>query len=281
VDFVPASVDADSLARYVGLMRICFPGTRKFSPDYMRWLYADNPDGRVIGFDAFEGGELVAHYACIPATARLEGVPVRVMLSLNTATHPRFQGKGLFTQLAERTYEVGAGAGMAAVYGVANANSTPGFTRKLGFQLVAPLHARIGVGALLRNGAVGAPAAFERSRSIAALQWRSTSPWSSLHWRVDGDTAQCFAPAVRGLVSAYDEFPAAMAQGLRASVARPAPLRLFLGLVPQGELSALYAGIPSRLRPSPLNLIYKPLATTVQCIATEGARISFIDFDAY
>ena len=95
---------------------------------------AANPAGTVVGFDAWDDVTLAAHYVCVPARVLRWGDAFgRALLSLNTATRPAYQGKGLFTKLAAATYE-GAERpkGFECVYGVANANSTPGFHSQAG-----------------------------------------------------------------------------------------------------------------------------------------------------
>ena len=55
--------------------------------------------------------ELAAHYVVLPIRAAVGGQPVAAALSLNTATHPDYQRRGLFVRLAEATYEMARGAG--------------------------------------------------------------------------------------------------------------------------------------------------------------------------
>lgn len=280
--YTPLRVDGAALAQYRALFAACFPGVDKFSAAYLQWLYADNPDGHAVGYDAWDGERLAAHYVCIPARTRVEGTAVTLLLSLNTATHPDYQGQGLFTRLAAMTYEAAAAAGYSGVYGVANANSTPGFVRKLGFQLVRPLEARIGVGPLRGVVDTGAPLSFERLWSAASLAWRCASPGQPVRlaragagWRVDA--AALPLTRVHGELPARADFaPAAAGRGGLA------PLRLYLGLQPDRERRAnAYFSIPARLRPSPLNLIYRPLAGPVTQLDPARIRFSFLDFDAY
>jgi len=288
--FAPIVHDAATLERYGALFAACFPGVGKFTPAYLGWLYAANPDGLALGFDAWDGERLAAHYVCIPARAWVEGQEVMVLLSLNTATHPDYQGRGLFTKLAAMTFEAGAAAGFDGVYGVANANSTPGFVRKLGFQLVRPLEARIGVGRL-RHGAAPAAAAlsFERSWSEAALAWRCANPHNPVARRAGAGRSRFYAAAFGNWLPAYTELEADL-RGASAPGAAPAgtapaplsPLRLFIGLAPDaGADYRNYASIPARLRPSPLNLIYRSFTTRVQALDPARIRFSFLDFDAY
>jgi GNAT superfamily N-acetyltransferase len=282
--FEPVQLDHPTLARYGALFAACFPGTGKFTPTYLAWLYVANPDGQAVGFDAWDGERLAAHYVCVPARAWVQGQLVRVLLSLNTATHPDYQGKGLFTKLAAMTYEAGAAQGFDGVYGVANANSTPGFVRKLGFQLVRPLEARVGLGAL-RHGPT--PAAqelsFERSWSAEALAWRCANPHNPVWARDHGSRWRFHAAAFGNRLPAYAELPGA-ALDLPQPAAMPAlsPLRLFIGLAPdQGARYWNYASIPRRLRPSPLNLIYRSFVPRVPGLDPARIQFSFLDFDAY
>jgi GNAT superfamily N-acetyltransferase len=282
--FAPVQLDAATMATYGALFTACFPATDKFTPAYLQWLYAANPDGRAVGFDAWDGERLAAHYVCIPARAWVEGREVPVLLSLNTATHPDYQGKGLFTKLAAMSFEAGAAQGYDGVYGVANANSTPGFVRKLDFQLVRPLEARIGLGAL-RHGrkAPASELSFERSWSAAALGWRCANPHNRVFVRKRGGKLRFHAAAAGHKLPAYAELEAG-GIALPAAQKGPmlSPLRLFIGLAPDASSSYWnYASIPMRLRPSPLNLIYRSFAPRVSALDPARIAFSFLDFDAY
>jgi GNAT superfamily N-acetyltransferase len=287
--FAPIRLDAAALACYGELFEACFPMTNKFTPRYLDWLYVANPDGQAVGYDAWDGERLAAHYVCVPARAWVDGCEVPVLLSLNTATHPDYQGKGLFTKLAAMTFEAGAAQGFDGVYGVANANSTPGFVRKLGFQLVRPLEARIGLGGL-QHGVKAPPAAlsFERSWSAAALRWRCANPHNPVFVKHGGGKLRFHAAASGNKLPAYAELDAAgaalTAPAQEHEQAGPmlSPLRLFIGLAPDAcSRYWNYASIPMRLRPSPLNLIYRSFTPRVAALDPARIAFSFLDFDAY
>ena len=140
----------ERLKQLVGLMNASFPDC-KFKEEYYKWQYMENPNGRVVSFNAYaEDGQLAAHYAAIPIKMILDGKEELGLLSLNTATHPNHQGKRLFTTLADKTYEKAAELGYKFVIGVANANSTHGFLKYLGFYLVAPLEFKVGIGDIFK-----------------------------------------------------------------------------------------------------------------------------------
>lgn len=265
------------LEAYSGLLQKVFGEAEKFSVEALAWRYRDNPDGAVVGFDAWDGERLCAHYVTCPTTARIDGQSVRGLLSLNTATDPDYAGQGLFTRLAQATYEAGAVAGQGFIMGVANANSTPGFLRKLGFQLVAPLEA----GVLLRQ-----PARFEAPDigfridwTPRRLAWRLANPASAYGVRDRDGLTVISAPTHLPLVRCV----AFTAEGLVEPGGATLGASLFIGLEPRLNLSALgFLRLPERFRPSPLNLIYRPLnAPAPASLDAARTAISFLDFDPY
>lgn len=276
--------DEDALREYVGLFAECFPRAEKLADiSYLRWLYAENPCGPAIGFDARENGVLAAHYVCVPVTLRINGETADGLLSLNTATRPKFQGRGLFTKLAELTYSAAADEGKELVYGVANANSTPGFVRKLGFSLVSPLESRVGIGRLGHRDGYGLDyeMGFRHQWSSETLRWRLGNPKGlvkahELGGGMYGFSAKTAYPGIR----AWAEMPlnkTAEVETTRAEMT----LRIWLGLRPSamGKLG-LYKALPERFRPSPLNLIIRGLKSPV-AIEKERVFFNFLDFDAF
>lgn len=282
--FQPARATPEALESYAELFQACFPHATHLTPEYLHWLYAENPSGNVVGMDAMDDGRLAAHYVCVPANIWLFGEKVRALLSLNTATHPDFQGKGLFTKLAAKTYELGADQGFSAVFGVANSNSTPGFIRKLGFQLVTPLDARVGLGRPLQIdwAKVASQAEFRRAWTHEDLAWRASSPANRLFVsNKTGGSSALFARTDRRFVDVWGETELTLAQDAGHTRA-PSPLRLFLGKYPAGTARFVRSSsIPSFLRPSPLNLIFRDLRTEGRQLHADQICFNFFDFDAY
>jgi GNAT superfamily N-acetyltransferase len=282
----PATLDL-----YIDLFRACFPAAKQYSPTFLTWQYEQNPDGHVVGTDAFAGNQLAATYVCLPCRVVLRGSEVRALLSLNTATHPGHQGKGLFTKLADATYSRAADLGFDVVFGVANQNSIRGFSTKLGFQDVGGLDARIGVGAFpaFKREAVEA-AGFRRLWSPQALRWRAANPVNRL---IIQRTASSLVN-VRGRT----QYPGLQVQGLVAvdggkddAADKPTVglgggsspgLRLSLGLEPKAFRKAgASVLLPDRLKPSPLRLIYRNLHDAHDRIDADAVLFSFVDFDPY
>ena len=272
----PAGTAPAQLEAYGRLLNAAF-GTDKFNTAALAWRYRDNPAGSVVGADAWDGETLAAHYVTCPLEARIDGAVVKGLLSLNTATHPDYQGRGLFTTLAERAYEVGAGAGYGFVIGVANANSTPGFLRKLAFQDVGRLQA--GVLASLPRRFSGAPVQYQGAWREDLLTWRLANPDGRYTVARRGDLTGVWARTHLPFVQCGAFL--ADAGAAKPSAGAPLAATLFLGLEPRMNLTA-FLPIPQRLRPSPLNLIWRALGPNAPAaLRREAVALNFLDFDPY
>jgi hypothetical protein len=237
---------------------------QKFYPSlsYLNWLYYENPRGSVCGYDAFDGDVLVAHYACIPI--KIDGYKFNSLLSLNTATHPNYQGRGLFKVLATKTFEI-ASSTFANVIGVANSKSVGGFVKHLGFDAIGNLE--------LRFGNLSRPSAGSRIYSKEELSWRIRCPGRPLRdLSLNGDSHLLSTKPFRLLPSlksvVFEE-----EQSTDSAKATEVGLTLDWrrGTKPLLKL-------PSRFKPSPLVLIYKPL---LESDSMTLSSLSFPDFDAF
>jgi GNAT superfamily N-acetyltransferase len=271
----PAGTSDEQLAAYAALLGRVFGPEPKFSREALAWRYRDNPSGAVVGMDAWDGDRLAAHYVACPCEAIVEGRPAQGLLSLNTATDPDYQGRGLFTRLAEAAYGAGAAAGFKFVIGGANANSTPGFLKRLGFQHVGRLEA--GIAAHVPGRFRPVELQFRGDWRDELLAWRLANPagryLAARHGELTGVWARTHLPLVN--CGAFLE------AGEATAAHGPLGATLFIGLEPRLKLGGFVA-VPERLRPSPLNLIWRPLAKAMPAALDRGAvSLNFLDFDPY
>ena len=272
----PAGTEQAQLEAYSRLLNAAF-ATDKFNVDTLAWRYRDNPAGTVVGADAWDGETLAAHYVACPVEARIDGGLVKGLLSLNTATHPDYQGRGVFTTLAARAYELGVEAGYAFVIGVANANSTPGFLRKLAFQDAGRLHA--GVLAALPRRFRPAEVQYQGAWRPELLAWRLANPEGRYTVARRGELLGIWAKTHLPFVQC-GAFLSDQEATIRTGGA-PIAATLFLGLEPRMNLSG-FLPIPERLRPSPLNLIWRSLGPDAPAaLRREAVALNFLDFDPY
>ncbi|MFA5786462.1 MAG: GNAT family N-acetyltransferase [Actinomycetota bacterium] len=276
----PLDLSAGGIAAMTALLRLVFPRSLHLVESVVEWEYKANPDGRAVGFNAWVGDDLVGHYATMPMRARLNEREERGLLSLNTATHPEHRGSGLFTRLANATYARAAEQGFGFVIGVANANSTHGFTKKLGFQLVSPLLVMAGVG--WPRHKTGADPQYERVWHPDALRWRLAHPIYRYSVKCAGHLDLIYTErrqaGGRLLLAAldHDQLPTGLLPRFKGS----APYRIWIGSDCALDWTRrLFINVPVRFRPSPLNLIFKDLTGQGRSLDPMRVRFQAIDFD--
>lgn len=88
-----------------------------------------------VGYLAYAAGDSVAaaYYGVFPLKIAFPDSIILAAQSGDTMTHPDHRGKGLFVELAKRTYVLAQQEGIQFIFGFPNANSYPGFVRKLGW----------------------------------------------------------------------------------------------------------------------------------------------------
>lgn len=107
--------------------------------DALRWQYLENPSNELLVGLAVSGERLAAIYAVQPAYVRVQGVRRLAAQSVDTLVDADFRGRGLFTTMADSVYRRAAEREGAFVYGFPNANSAPGFFKKLGWLSLDPV----------------------------------------------------------------------------------------------------------------------------------------------
>lgn len=268
-EFRPIELGNTTIIEMADLLAAVFPDSTKFSPEFLKWQYIDNPVGKVVGFNAYAEGNVVAHYATIPVLWRINGKLKKGLLSLNTATHQNHRGKKLFTQLASKTYALGKELGYEFVIGVANANSTPGFVRRLDFTIISPLDAYLSISSNNQN-----PKDFETIShwNGDSLYWRFENPLQTYRKDKNYVLSPTHIPFVKAMLYRND---AVTALPLRKSKSL---FKLHIGW--NTKPTGLSIKIPKKHQPSPLNLIYRPL-TNHKTPSAEEVCFRLMDFDAY
>jgi hypothetical protein len=276
----PLDLSPEGVGAISRLLCAVFPHATHLTPAYLSWLYVANPDGAAVGVNAWHGGELVGHYATVPLRARLFGSEARGAHSLNNGVHPQHRGQGLFPKLGLLTHECNAAAGHEFVIGVPNANTSHVFATTFGFQLVGPLDARLGVGPIARRREALA-VDYERVWDEPVVRWRLAHPLTAYTLRRRGDRCEVRAPSGRpGIRALLGWVPAAFAP---PGLGTPGPgADLFIGADPALRWGrSAYVNLPMRVRPAPLNFVFKDLGGAGRRIAFERLRYAALDFDPY
>ncbi len=264
------AVDDNALMECQNLLQLVFnERADKFSLEYLKWQYRDNPVGTIVGFNAYMGDVLAAHYVTMPIYMNVEGKKTLGVLSLNTATHPDHRGKKLFSILAEHTYQYATENGYKFVIGVANAQSTHGFLKHLKFKLIGPLTFKIGMGT---NIYPQKDYTFTRYWDKEIMDWRLKNP--SMEYYKNGDLiVSPIKPGFKKLVfhdkEGFVTLPKLFGR----------PFNLYIGF--GADLSkGFYCGLPKFIEHSPFNLIFRDLTNgSLPEVTKDNILFELMDFD--
>ncbi len=118
--------DGDEQA-IVELLNIAFG--RWHSLEYWRWRYKKNPAGSPIIWLAEHDNKIIGHFAVIPIRMKVGNAYMTASMSVNAATHPQYQGKGVFSSIVNRCYLDVAENDIPLTYGTANIRLGPTYKR--------------------------------------------------------------------------------------------------------------------------------------------------------
>lgn len=263
-------IDDGSLREIQSLLQLVFEEhADKFSFEYLKWQYAENPMGPIVGFNAYKDDVLAAHYVTMPIYMNINGQKTLGVLSLNTATHPDHRGKRLFSILAERTYQYAAENGYKFVIGVANANSTHGFIKHLKFKLIGPLTFKIGVG---NNIYPQRDYTYTRYWDKEIMNWRLKNP--SMKYYKNGDLI--VSPIKVGFKKLVCHNGAEFASLPKLHLR---PMNLYIGYGADLD-KGFYLNLPKFIKRSPFNLIFRDLTNnSLPEVTKENILFELMDFD--
>lgn len=141
----------------VALLRECL-GAR-WDEEYFRWKHEANPFGPSAGWVAEDGGEIVALRIFLRWRWLSGARELTAFRAVDTAVHPAWRRRGLFSRLTGEALPELAGAGGRFVFNTPNRRSLPGYLglgwREVGRVplLVRPLRpVRMAAAALRRSG---------------------------------------------------------------------------------------------------------------------------------
>jgi GNAT superfamily N-acetyltransferase len=132
------------------------------------WKHEANPFGPSPAWIALDGDRLAAFRTFMRWEFQLDGEVVRAVRAVDTATHPDYQGRGLFRALTLYALDELRAQGVSFVFNTPNRASRPGYLR-MGWQEVGRLAVRV------RPRSLGALVRVARAR-VPAERWPPDSP---------------------------------------------------------------------------------------------------------
>lgn len=242
---------------------------KTFKTEGFRHWYVENPCGRAISFNAFDGDKMVAHYVCIIKQMLIDGRVVNGINSMATVTHPDYRGRGLFKTLAKMTYDYARDNGYEFVIGVANANSFPGFMKYFPFQFVGQLELKVGLGNHIKPEK---DKLFSGYWTGESLKWRCRKYYTHAGDTIIGTHGK-FA---RTLVGCFEEELITRASLSKSGFSLKPSLYIGLGGSPEG----LFVQMPKFVKHSPFNLIFMDLTDgKLPKMTKDNVFFQLFDFD--
>ena len=193
----------DDTGQILDLIRASLgPGSVPRTRAYWEWKHVDNPFGPSPVLVAEADGHIVGLRAFMRWTWIANGESVRAVQAVDTATHPDWQRRGIFSRLTRDLLADVREDGVAFVFNTPNKNSLPGYL-KMGWQTVGrvPLWVRPVRAAVLGRGRETldgrypgaarllddpALAAFLARLPAAPGRYRTPRTPDVLRWRYDG-----------------------------------------------------------------------------------------------
>lgn len=269
----------EDMQKLVDLQNAVYTGKHVFTSNGFKYWYLDNPNGRVVSFNAIYGDIIAAHYALVPLKMKIEGRVALGLLSMATVTHPDHRGKGLFKTLAKKTYEYAAQNGYEFVVGVANANSYPGFIKYFDFQDVGQLEVLLGFKTDIHP----------KGEKKFEVYWDATA----LKWRIGGRSYFKDSAHVYGTKSVWHFKKAPLLKLFMGTVDADVldklsinkinklirPLNLYVGLGSNAKDMG-YFSLPKFVKHSPFHLIFMDLTgSKFPKITKDNVFFQLMDFD--
>jgi hypothetical protein len=264
--------DEESLHEIVRFLKEVFPKNKKFSLDFVRWQYAQNPLGAMAGFNAWDKGRIVSHFAGLPIEMSLFGKVRKGLLCINVSTNIHYRGKKLFTVLGEKTAQHAAEHGFEFMIAVPNANSTHAFLKYFGFYLISRLSAKVGFGQnIYPDKKFNCYKCWDENQ----WTWRLNNPSNQYFYNkreIISTSIACFAKTL-----SLSELPKNIA-GMTSQNIGFRPLNLYVGLGADTK-KGLYFNIPSFIKQPPFNLVFRDLTGEIPEIKKDDIFMQLIDLD--
>ena len=273
--------DTSDTEKYVKLYRKCFHKypTKKNSV-YFDWLYNQNPLGKFIGIDAFEGETLIGQVGGIPQEFNYMNEKIKTLLSINVCVDPKHRGKNLFSEMANRLVEYARDESYLYIIAVCNKFSTYTFKKSINMDYISSLDVLLGYGNLGLHKFVAKNDYFFQIWNQERIKWRINNPYNKVTIYNEQSKLKFISSSVFSFIKTFaylDNKNYSLKLDKKKTNILPS---LFLGLVPDIQKKK-FINVPNFMKPSPLNFLIKDLKKGKTEIKKSECLISYLDFDVY
>ena len=178
--------------------------------------------------------------------------------------------------MATKAFEEAYSSGYEFIIGVSNQNSTHGLVNRLGFTLISQLETKIGLGNIITDNPYNY--LLKSVWTEETLKWRLSNP-SKQYYLCNKN----FVLVPTGKLGFFAQLTnqATQYNSIKKLKNKNNPLKLWIGLGQNKVFKGKFMNLPGKLKPVPLNLIFKDLSGLNLKLIKENVYFELIDFDAY
>ena len=255
---------------------------KNYSVEFLSWLYNENPNGKAIINNVYEGEKIIAHFALVPITVQFNNKTYKSALTVFTAIDENHRGL-LFLQLASKSFERAKLEGIRFIMGVANETSSELYAKLFKFKLISPLEVKVGLSKFQEKNNL--PHKFEILRDKKTLEWRLSNPRFKYQIYKENEKYIIFNNNYKlfkmnmGYVSNKDLD--LQNKILFKDSYNLNPFNMWIGLNNNLKDTKISFNFPKILKPSSLNLIIKDLESEETNLSKEDIKFNLIDYEMY
>ena len=132
------------LNNYLQLYKSCFPGFNK-NIEYFKWLYENNPMGKYIGIDVFDGDKLIGQIGGIPLDFKYQKNDIKALVSINICINKSYRGGRIFFNLSTNFEKLLIDNNYDLLIAIGNKLATPAWIKSLKLRNLGQLKSYVGL----------------------------------------------------------------------------------------------------------------------------------------
>lgn len=269
----------EKLIEYNELYDRCFDNY-KYNTLYLDWLYNQNPEGKFVGIDFLDNEKLIGQVGGIPHEFIFKDKKVKFLISVNVCVDPKYQGRWIFSKMLLEFERIAKYSNFDGIIGIANKAASPFWQRSIKLKKLKKLDVYLGYGQLdLKN--------FKKTNYNFYTMWNK----SKLEWRINNPLYKTFIQSQDGNYSVYSKTKYKFVNAYSPLIFLKDEVKfikldknykpiVYVGLVKDFKKSKFLIKFPDKLKPSPLNFLYKFFRSDTS-LDIEKIFFTYLDFDVF
>jgi GNAT superfamily N-acetyltransferase len=128
LDFTVKVVEKEHVSQLVEFLTLCMPGsTVPKTEEFWRWKHFQNPFGVSPGLIAFNERGIISVRVFLRWSWKVNGLKIQAVRAVDTATHPDYRGRGLFSKLTQLLLDQMKAEDVSFIFNTPNKRSLPGY----------------------------------------------------------------------------------------------------------------------------------------------------------